>query len=116
MSQNEERTDGPAPTLSLTLDKGIDLGLYKRTLDYGMIGANTLVHNAILQKETANTNYFTNQVSPVYQETYTQDNIYQDLASNIGIITLLPLLLIYLRQTSIMLTEKEVFFDRFRQK
>lgn len=77
MSQNLQRTDGPPPTLKLTEDKGVDLDLYKRTLDRGMIGANTLVNNAILQKETAaNTNFLTNKVSPVYQEAYVQDNIY----------------------------------------
>lgn len=28
MSQNERRTDGPPPTLDVTLDKGLDLDLY----------------------------------------------------------------------------------------
>ena len=43
----------------------------------------------------------------MYQESYTQNNIYTNLKDNIAILTLLPLILIYLRQTSIMLTEKE---------
>jgi hypothetical protein len=43
----------------------------------------------------------------MYQETYTQNNIYSNLKDNIATLTLLPLILIYLRQTSIMLTEKE---------
>jgi hypothetical protein len=42
----------------------------------------------------------------MYQEDYVLDNIYANLAGTIGIITLLPLLLIYLRQTSSMLSEK----------
>lgn len=70
-----------------------------------MIGANTLVNNAILQLETSdNTKHFQNTVSPIYQEAYTQDNLYQNLGANIGTLTLLPLILIYLRQTSSMLT------------
>ena len=72
-----------------------------------MLGANTLVNNAILQIETgANTDYFQNNVSPEYQEAFILDNIYENLSDNISFLTLLPLLLIYLRQTSIMLTEK----------
>lgn len=71
-----------------------------------MIGANILVNTAILQVETASTNFFQNTISPIYQQAYTQDNIYTNLADNIAVLTLLPLILIYLRQTSIMLTEK----------
>lgn len=68
ITNRADNTDGPAPTLKLTEEKAIDLPLYQRTLDQGMIGANTLVNNAILQLETAdNTKYFQNTVSPVYQ-------------------------------------------------
>lgn len=42
----------------------------------------------------------------MYQENYILDNIYSNLGGTIGIIALLPLLLIYLRQTSSMLSEK----------
>jgi hypothetical protein len=42
----------------------------------------------------------------MYQEQYVLDNIYADLGGTMGIIVLLPLLLIYLRQTSTMLGEK----------
>ena len=42
----------------------------------------------------------------MYQEDYILDYIYNNLRTTIGIITLLPLLLIYLRQTSSMLSEK----------
>lgn len=73
-----------------------------------MLGINTLINTAILQLETTSTtNYFKKQVSPVYQEAYTQDNILTNLGGNLEVVVLLPLLLIYLRQTSIMLTEKE---------
>jgi hypothetical protein len=82
-----------------------------------MIGANTLVQTAILQSLLNNSNrYFENRIAPVYQETYTQDSIYSNLKDGIGFIVILPLLLIYLRQTSSMLIEKEVTIHLFRQK
>jgi len=67
MSQNRDSSDGPWTTLKLTEDRGIDLTLYGNMITKGMIGANTLVNNAILQLETASTNYFENRVSPMYQ-------------------------------------------------
>ncbi len=86
-------------------------------VNQGMIGANTLVNTAILQLQTANNNnYLQNNVAPVYQEDFTLDNIFINLGSNIGTIILLPLLIIYLRQTSSMLTEKEVTHYLFRAK
>ena len=67
ISLNTARTDGPATTLDLTQDQGIDLGLYEAELS-GMLGANTLVNNAILQvATTSTTNFFQNKVSPVHQ-------------------------------------------------
>ena len=72
-----------------------------------MIGANTLVNTAILQEEqSSSTEYFQNQMAPVYQEQYTKDNFYTNIKDQFGTIILLPLLLIYLRQTAGMLTEK----------
>jgi hypothetical protein len=72
----------------------------------GMIGAGTLVNNAILQKEVGATKNIRHNTAPMYQEKYVLDYIYDNLRAIIGIITLLPLLLIYLRQTSSMLSEK----------
>jgi|688.fasta_scaffold2574651_1 hypothetical protein len=72
----------------------------------GMIGAGTLVNNAILQREVGATKNIRHNIAPMYQEKYVLDNIYANLGTTIGIITLLPLLLIYLRQTSSMLSEK----------
>ena len=46
------------------------------------------------------------KLDPVYQNNDTKDNIFTNLGTSIGILTLLPLLFIYLRQTSAMLTEK----------
>lgn len=43
----------------------------------------------------------------MYQQKYTLDNTYTNLSQTIGILVLLPLLIIYLRQTSSMLYEKE---------
>lgn len=48
--------DGPSTKLKLTEDFGIDLESYKSALFRGMIGANLLVHNAILQIESGATN------------------------------------------------------------
>lgn len=72
----------------------------------GMIGAGTLVNNIIFQAETAAGNSLKHSIAPIYQEDYVLDNIYTNLSGTIGIISLLPLLLIYLRQTSVMLSEK----------
>jgi hypothetical protein len=99
-------TDGPQTTLKITLDQHLDLELYKKALSKGMIGGATLVNTAILQKESNTNTYFKNQIAPIYQETYTLDNIFTNLGTSIGIISLLPLLLIYLRQTASMLSEK----------
>jgi ATP-binding cassette, subfamily A (ABC1), member 3 len=101
-------TDGPASDLQLTQDQKINLPLYLRTLYYGMIGANTLVETAILQLESGNSGaYFENRVSPEYQEYFVLDAIYSKLKDVIGMLVILPLLIIYLRQTSAMLSEKE---------
>jgi hypothetical protein len=101
------RGDGPLTSLKLTQDQAINLELFKTTYKGGMIGANLLVNNEILQLETSSTNkYMENIINPVYQENYILDNIYTNLGGSIGIIALLPLLLIYLRQTSSMLSEK----------
>jgi len=109
--------DGPSTQSSLTEDAGVDLDKYNTVLYKGMLGANILVDTAILQLQTGNNNdYFQANVSPVYQENYILDKIYIDLGSNIGMIILLPLLIIYLRQTSSMLTEKEVLLHLFRPK
>jgi hypothetical protein len=116
ISNNKDSSDGPSPSLKLTEDSGIDLSLYYRMEQYGMLGTNTLVNNAILQLETASTNYFEKTVAPLYQQAFILDNIFTDLGDNIGTLVLLPLILIYLRQTSIMLTEKEVKFILYSQK
>jgi hypothetical protein len=72
-----------------------------------MLGANLLVNNEILQIQTGSaTNYLENTINPVYQEKYILDDIYSNLGGFIGIIALLPLLIVYLRQTSAMLAEK----------
>lgn len=72
-----------------------------------MIGANNLVNDAILHTESASTNFFKENISPAYQEEYLLDEIYKSLSQSVGTMFLLPLLVIYLRQTSSMLSEKE---------
>ena len=73
-----------------------------------MVGANTLVNNAILQlQQGSTTDFFQNKISPEYQEAFTLDNLFSNLGDVIGFLTLLPLLLIFIRQTYIMLYEKE---------
>lgn len=72
-----------------------------------MLGANLLVNNEILQVQTGSlTSYLENIINPVYQEKYLLDDIYNNLGGFIGIIALLPLLIVYLRQTASMLGEK----------
>ena len=73
-----------------------------------MIGANSLVLNGILDKETSSVvTTLKHFISPVYQEEYIYDVIYTNIVGSLGILILLPLLLIYLRQTATMLSEKE---------
>lgn len=68
------------------------------------MAANTLVNIAILQLKTnSDLNALLSIVAPIYQEAYTLDTIYDNLSMSLGTIVLLPLMLIYLRQTSIML-------------
>ena len=108
ISNNPDNSDGPATNDDLVFDQAVDLDLYLTFKEQGMIGANTLVNTAILQEETSSsTNYFSNRMAPVYQQQYTKDNFYDNIGPQIGTIVLLPLLLIYLRQTSSMLSEKE---------
>ena len=45
----DNTTDGPWTTLALSIDDEVDYSLYARTASQGMIGANNLVHSAILQ-------------------------------------------------------------------
>jgi len=70
-----------------------------------MVKANLLANSMILQLASSdNNNYLENSIAPVYQNNYVLDNIYTNLGPQIGILALLPLLLIYLRQTSSMLS------------
>jgi hypothetical protein len=48
-----------------------------------------------------------NVEGPIYQQKYELDGIYSSARANVGILFLLPLLIVYLRQTSVMLSEKE---------
>lgn len=105
MSIDPSKTDGPLPTAKITEDQAIDLNIFNRSMT-GMIGAATLVNNAIFKAETGGTKSLKHYIAPIYQEDYVLDKIYDNLGGTIGIITLLPLLLIYLRQTSSMLSEK----------
>jgi len=90
------------------IDNALDIGLYQKTVSSGMIGTTTFVNNLILQSETGSTNtVFKNTMGPIYQERYEKDDIYNSAKNNVGIIFLLPLLIVYLRQTSVMLSEKE---------
>lgn len=69
-----------------------------------MISTNTLVNQAIIELKTNSSNkYLENVVSPIYQDSYTLDKIYTNLSPSLGTIVLLPLMLIYLRQTYLML-------------
>jgi hypothetical protein len=62
------------PTLSLTLDLGVKFDLYQQLISSGLIGANILASSSILQLQTSNNNnYFQNNVSPMYQESFTVD-------------------------------------------
>ena len=45
----DSTTDGPWTTLALSQDQAIDYTLYARTTGQGMVGANNMVHTAILQ-------------------------------------------------------------------
>lgn len=98
-------TEGPASTLKIMIDNALDIGLYQKTVSSGMISTTTFVNNLILQSETGSANtVFKNTMGPIYQEKYEKDDIYNSAKNNVGILFLLPLLIVYLRQTSIMLS------------
>ena len=85
----------------------MDLNSYSAALWMGMIGANNLVNDLILQTEAgATTTHLRQYASPAYQQEFIDDQIYKNLQQSIAIMLLLPLLIIYLRQTSSMLSEK----------
>lgn len=71
-----------------------------------MIGANNLVNDIILQTEAGATKHIRQYASPAYQQQFIDDQIYKNLQQSVAIMLLLPLLIIYLRQTSSMLSEK----------
>lgn len=104
ISLSGEKNDGPVSSLPLTEDSGIDLNSYQSALWNGMVGTNTLINDLILGIETATTNHLKATISPAYQQEFLNDQIYQNLSQSVGTIFLLPLLIIYLRQTSSMLS------------
>jgi hypothetical protein len=53
-------------------------------------------------------------VSPMIQEDYQTDMVEFYLGGPIDLLTMLPLLILYLRQTALMLEEKEVHLMLFR--
>ena len=65
------KTDGPATTLKLMIDQALDVDLYYKTLDSGMLGTTNYLNNLIMQTETgSSSNTFKNTLGPIYQETY----------------------------------------------
>jgi hypothetical protein len=56
------------------MDLGVKFDLYQQLISSGLIGANILASSSILQLQTSNNNnYFQNNVSPMYQESFTVD-------------------------------------------
>jgi hypothetical protein len=49
ISSSNDNNNGPASDLALTLDEGIDLMTYQSGLWMGMVGANHLINDIILQ-------------------------------------------------------------------
>ena len=73
----------------------------------GMLTVNNLIHNEIFRIETNdNSSTLRMSIAPMKQEAYYSDPIYTYLGNSMDMLTLLPLLIIYLRQTSTMLSEK----------
>lgn len=61
-------TDGPASTLKLMIDNALDIDLFKKTQNSGMMGTTTFINNLILQQETGvTTDVFKNVQGPIYQ-------------------------------------------------
>ena len=86
----------------------MNLQLYFSSLYSGFIGLATMANNIIVQTETGDPNdMIVNKIGPIYQETYVNDPIYAYLSNSMEYLILFPLLILYLRQTSSMLEEKE---------
>lgn len=61
-------TDGPASTLKLMIDNALDIDLFRKTKNSGMMGTTTFINNLILQQETGlTTDVFKNVQGPIYQ-------------------------------------------------
>lgn len=71
----------------------------------GMLTVNNLLINEIFRMETNdNTSSILQTIAPMRQEAYHSDPIYTYLGNSMDMLCLLPLLIIYLRQTSTMLS------------
>lgn len=105
---NSSNNELPSPEEKMTLDRKIDMSYYFQSFSSGAIGITTLVNNLILQAETgSNTTMLKNKVGVIYQEPYVFDSLFLYLGNSFEFINLLPLLILFLRQTSFMLEEKE---------
>ena len=67
-----------------------------------------MANSIIVATETGDANdMVVNKIGPIYQEAYVDDPIYGYLSNSLEYLALFPLLILYLRQTSSMLEEKE---------
>lgn len=66
ISSETSQTDGPTTTSKITQDQAIDLKIFNRSMT-GMVGANTLVNNAIFKAETDGLKSLKHSIAPIYQ-------------------------------------------------
>jgi hypothetical protein len=101
--------EGPSTEDVSTFDAFFAMTTLTRPIRSGMLIINNLLHNLILRAETSdNTKSIIPVIAPMKQEAFNDDPLYTFLGNSLDMLCLLPLLIIYLRQISATLTEKEV--------
>lgn len=101
-------SEAPSTTAKVTSDAPFVTGNIFNPFASGLLTVNNLILNEIFRLETNdNSSSILETIAPMRQEAYYSDPIYTYLGNSMDMLCLLPLLIIYLRQTSTMLSEKE---------
>lgn len=109
--------EGPSTEDVSTVDAFFQAATLYRPIKSGMLVINNILHNLIVRAATGdNTKLLIPVLSPMKQEAFNDDPLYAFLGNSLDMLCLLPLLIVYLRQISAMLTEKEVAVYRLRKR
>lgn len=97
-------SEGPDTKAKPTLINLFDYNTIRYPTRSGMLAINNVMLNYIIRNELGSNAYNTDVgIAPMTQEAYVTDNLYTYLGNSIDFMILLPLLIVYLRQTGAML-------------